>query len=82
MNDKTIKQAVVTDQTSIDTSQVVELIALFNSDGTQVDLDALQVQDGDNILLTGYVLELSLGIFWPQTRLMRRLPSLRLVLKP
>jgi hypothetical protein len=55
MNDKTIKQAVVTDQTSIDTSQVVELIALFNSDGTQVDLDALQVQDGDNILLTGYV---------------------------
>lgn len=54
MNDKTIKQAVVTDQTSIDTSQVVELIALFNSDGTQVDLDSLQVQTGDNTLLTGY----------------------------
>lgn len=54
MNDKTIKQAVVTDQTNIDTSQVVELIALFNSDGTQVDLDSLQVQTGDNTLLTGY----------------------------
>jgi hypothetical protein len=55
MNDTRTKQAVVTSQTSIDSSQVVEPIALFNADGTPVALDAMQLQTGADVVLTGYV---------------------------
>jgi len=55
MQDTTTKQAVLTDQAAVDTSKVLEPLALFNADGTPVDLATLQLQTGDNILLTGYV---------------------------
>jgi len=55
MQDTTTKQAVLTDQAAVDTSKVLEPLALFNADGTPVDLATLQLQTGADVVLTGYV---------------------------
>lgn len=54
MGNQTVTQGILTDQESFRANQGVEKIALFNADGTALDLAALQT--GEDIVLTGYTI--------------------------
>lgn len=54
MGGQVTNQGVVVAQEAVNPNQVLERVALFDEDGTPIDLGAIPALDGDEILLTGY----------------------------
>lgn len=54
MGNQVTRQAVISEQQSINRNQKTEEFALFGPDGTPVSFDALLVQTGADVVLTGY----------------------------
>ena len=55
MGNQTVTQGIITDQEAFRANQGVEKIALFDANGDPLDLAALQT--GEDIVLTGYVID-------------------------